>query len=39
MIWRVLLTQAKRLEWLSARRCKALGGAASVAVEAETEDV
>ncbi len=36
---RVLLTQAKRLQWLSARRYEALGGAASVAVEAEGEDV
>lgn len=30
---RVLLTQAKRLEWLAARRYEALGGASSVAVE------
>ena len=36
---RVLLTQAKRLQWLSARRYEALGGAASVAVEAEAEEV
>jgi len=36
---RVLLTQAKRLQWLSARRYEALGGAASVAVEAEGEDI
>ena len=33
---RVLLTQAKRLQWLSERRFEALGGAASV--EAETDD-
>nr|WP_205597977.1 GIY-YIG nuclease family protein [Caulobacter sp. 17J65-9] len=33
---RVLLTQAKRLQWLASRRYEALGGAASV--EAETED-
>ena len=33
---RVLLTQAKRLEWLSDRRFQALGGAASV--ENETDD-
>ena len=31
---RVLLTQAKRLQWLAARRYKALGGPASVQVEA-----
>jgi len=36
---RVLLTQAKRLQWLSARRYEALGGAASVAVEVEGEEV
>jgi hypothetical protein len=38
---RVLLRQAKRLQWPSARRCEALGGAASMAleVEAEAEDV
>jgi hypothetical protein len=36
---RVLLTQAKRLQWLSARRYEALGGAASVAAEAEGEEV
>jgi hypothetical protein len=36
---RVLLTQAKRLQWLSARRYEALGGAASVPVEAEGEEV
>jgi hypothetical protein len=35
---RVLLTQAKRLQWLSARRYEALGGAASVPVEGEGED-
>lgn len=35
---RVLLTQAKRLQWLSARRYEALGGAASVAAEGEGED-
>ena len=35
---RVLLTQAKRLQWLSARRYEALGGAASVAAESEGED-
>lgn len=33
---RVLLTQAKRLEWLSERRFEALGGASSV--EKETDD-
>ena len=36
---RVLLTQAKRLQWLSTRRYEALGGAASVPVEAEGEDI
>jgi len=36
---RVLLTQAKRLQWLSARRYEALGGAASVPVETEGEDI
>ena len=36
---RVLLTQAKRLQWLSARRYEALGGAASVPVEAEGAEV
>ncbi len=36
---RVLLTQAKRLQWLSARRYEALGGAASVPVEAEGADI
>ncbi|MES3029326.1 MAG: hypothetical protein V4820_15895 [Pseudomonadota bacterium] len=35
---RVLLTQAKRLQWLSARRYEALGGAASVPVEGEGEE-
>jgi hypothetical protein len=34
---RVLLTQAKRIEWLASRRYQALGGAASVAVEDEVE--
>jgi hypothetical protein len=34
---RVLLTQAKRLEWLAARRYEALGGAASVPKEDEGE--
>ena len=33
-----LLTQAKRLQWLSARRYEALGGAASVAAEGEGEE-
>lgn len=32
---RVLLTQAKRLQWLSERRYQALGGAASVSNESE----
>lgn len=36
---RVLLTQAKRLQWLSARRYEALGGASSVPVEAEGEEI
>jgi hypothetical protein len=36
---RVLLTQAKRLQWLSARRYEALGGAASVPVEGEGDEV
>ncbi len=36
---RVLLTQAKRLQWLSSRRYEALGGAASVAREGEGEEV
>jgi hypothetical protein len=35
---RVLLTQAKRLQWLSARRYEALGGAASVSMEGEGDD-
>lgn len=35
---RVLLTQAKRLQWLAGRRYEALGGAASVASEGEAED-
>jgi len=35
---RVLLTQAKRLQWLAARRYEALGGAASVAAENEDEE-
>jgi hypothetical protein len=35
---RVLLTQAKRLQWLAARRYDALGGAASVAREGESEE-
>jgi hypothetical protein len=34
---RVLLTQAKRLQWLASRRYEALGGAASVAVETEDD--
>ncbi|HCK84814.1 MAG TPA: excinuclease ABC subunit C [Hyphomonadaceae bacterium] len=34
---RVLLTQAKRLQWLSERRFEALGGAASVEVETDSE--
>jgi hypothetical protein len=34
---RVLLTQAKRLQWLAERRYEALGGAASVAVEDNEE--
>ena len=34
---RVLLTQAKRLQWLANRRYEALGGAASVAVETDEE--
>lgn len=32
---RVLLTQAKRLQWLAERRYQALGGAASVEIEAD----
>lgn len=35
---RVLLTQAKRLQWLAARRYDALGGAASVPLEGEGDD-
>ena len=35
----MLLTQAKRLQWRSGRRYDALGGAASVPVEAEGEDI
>lgn len=35
---RVLLTQAKRLQWLASRRFEALGGAASVEVETGDED-
>ncbi len=34
---RVLLTQAKRLQWLASRRYEALGGSASVAVEDEAD--
>jgi hypothetical protein len=34
---RVLLTQAKRLQWLAERRYEALGGAASVPVEEDEE--
>lgn len=34
---RVLLTQAKRLQWLASRRYEALGGAASVASEGEED--
>jgi len=34
---RVLLIQAKRLQWLASRRYEALGGAASVAVETEDD--
>ncbi len=36
---RVLLTQAKRLQWLAARRYEALGGAGSVATESEEDEV
>jgi len=32
---RVLLTQAKRLQWLASRRYEALGGPASVPAESE----
>jgi len=35
---RVLLTQAKRLQWLAARRYEATGGAASVPKEGEGDD-
>jgi hypothetical protein len=34
---RVLLTQAKRLEWLASRRYEALGGSASVAIEDDAD--
>jgi hypothetical protein len=34
----VLLTQAKRLQWLADRRYNALGGAASVETEAGDDD-
>lgn len=34
---RVLLTQSKRLQWLASRRYEALGGAASVATEADED--
>jgi hypothetical protein len=34
---RVLLTQAKRLQWLASRRYEALGGDASVAVETDED--
>lgn len=34
---RVLLTQAKRLQWLTSRRYEALGGSASVPVETDTD--
>ncbi len=34
---RVLLTQAKRLQWLAARRYEALGGAASVPKESDED--
>ncbi|MBP6878277.1 GIY-YIG nuclease family protein [Phenylobacterium sp.] len=34
---RVLLTQAKRMQWLSERRYQALGGAASVATEGDED--
>jgi len=34
---RVLLTQAKRLQWLANRRYEALGGAASVTVKSEAD--
>ena len=35
----VNILQAKRLQWLSARRYEALGGAASVTAEGEGEEV
>jgi hypothetical protein len=35
---RLLLTQAKRLQWLALRRYDALGGAASVAREGEADE-
>jgi hypothetical protein len=35
---RVLLTQAKRLEWLANRRYEGMGGASSVAKEGEDDD-
>ena len=35
---RVLLTQAKRLQWLAQRRFDALGGPASVSAEGEDDD-
>lgn len=35
---RVLLTQAKRLQWLAYRRYEALGGPASVPIERDDED-
>ena len=35
---RVLLTQAKRLQWLAARRYHALGGAASVLSENDGDE-
>jgi hypothetical protein len=35
---RVLLTQAKRLQWLANRRYEAMGGASSVAAEGESDD-
>jgi hypothetical protein len=34
---RVLLTQAKRLQWLASRRFEALGAAASVELEGEED--
>lgn len=34
---RVLLTQAKRLQWLASRRYEALGGAASVPIEGDED--